>query len=268
MIDMNVTAIGNIHACFGPVQNTGIYNWYAEGALGSTAFKGNGECHRRKEDFPERGLRTANCFLDLSGLPSEYVGGLLTTNSMTSLKNQGMETDPPGYTQVSIATIRLWRKRDAPSSAMAQSKESLVGTWRLVSHTETTDKGEVKKPDGEHPTGFLTYTADGRVSAIFTHEGRKPLSNLPPEAAPREEIFAAFTSLVAYAGSYSIAGDKVTHHIEAAYLQNLVSTDIVRSMKLEGDRLTLSFGPHVYQGVSVPYNELVWERLKPETTDK
>jgi hypothetical protein len=54
-----------------------------------------------------------------------------------------METDPPGYTQASIATIRLWRKRDAPSSAMAQTKESFVGTWKLVSFTATNAKGEV-----------------------------------------------------------------------------------------------------------------------------
>lgn len=113
MIDMNVKAIGSIHVCFGPIQNEDIYNWYAEGVLGSTPFKGNGECRRRKADFPEPGLRALNCFLDLSGLPSAYVGGLLTTNSITSLKS-GLETDPPGYTQTSIATIRLWRKRKEP----------------------------------------------------------------------------------------------------------------------------------------------------------
>jgi len=114
MIDMNVKAIGSIRVCFGPIYNADSYDWYAEGTLGSTPFKGNGECRRRKADLLERGLRALNCFLDLSGLPSEYVGGLLTTNSMTSLKNHGVETDPPGYTQASIATIRLWRKRNSP----------------------------------------------------------------------------------------------------------------------------------------------------------
>jgi hypothetical protein len=39
------------------------------------------------------------------------VGGLLTTNSIGSLKDMGLETDPPGYTQSSIATIRVWKKR-------------------------------------------------------------------------------------------------------------------------------------------------------------
>jgi len=113
MVDTNVKAIGSIHVCLGPIQNGDIYNWYAEGVLGSTSFKGNGECRRREADFPEPGLRALSCFLDLSGLPNAYVGGLLTTNSMTSPK-PGLETDPPGYTQTSIATIRLWRKRKAP----------------------------------------------------------------------------------------------------------------------------------------------------------
>jgi hypothetical protein len=113
MVNTNEKAIGSIHVCFGPFQNADIYNWYAEGVLGSTLFKGNGECRLRKADFPEPGLRALSCFLDLSGLPDAYVGGLLTTNSMTSPR-PGLETDPPGYTQTSIATIRLWRKRKAP----------------------------------------------------------------------------------------------------------------------------------------------------------
>ncbi|HXW61083.1 MAG TPA: lipocalin-like domain-containing protein, partial [Candidatus Acidoferrales bacterium] len=50
-----------------------------------------------------------------------------------------------------------------PSSAIAQTKESLVGTWKLVSVTDTTDKGEVKHSLGENPTGLLIYTVDGKV---------------------------------------------------------------------------------------------------------
>jgi hypothetical protein len=153
-----------------------------------------------------------------------------------------------------------------PSIGIAQSKESLVGTWKLVSYTETSDKGGVTYPYGEHPTGFLTYTPDGRVSVIITHEGRKLLS-APPGLAPREETSAAFISLVAYAGGYSVTGDKVTHHIEAAWAQNLVNTDQVRSVSLEGDRLTLRGGLLV-NGVMYGNSELVWERLKPENTYK
>jgi hypothetical protein len=111
MLDTNVKTIGSIHACFGQTTNPAIINFYGDIRLGRTAFKGIGECRRMKSDFPERGLNVFNCFLDLSGLPGQYVGGLLTTNSITSLKSLGTETDPRGYTQSSIATIRLWKKR-------------------------------------------------------------------------------------------------------------------------------------------------------------
>ncbi len=30
------------------------------------------------------------------------------------MKDVGLETDPPGYTQASIATIRVWKKRFQP----------------------------------------------------------------------------------------------------------------------------------------------------------
>jgi hypothetical protein len=47
----------------------------------------------------------------LRGLLAPYVGGVLTTNTITSKAGFGGETDPPGYTQASIATIRLWKAR-------------------------------------------------------------------------------------------------------------------------------------------------------------
>lgn len=111
MTEMNAKTIGTLHACFGASSDPTVFNFYGEGFFGHTPFKGIGDCHRRKADFPESGLSVWNCFLDLSGLPSEYVGGLLTTNTMNSRASLGMETNPSGYTQTSIATIRLWRKR-------------------------------------------------------------------------------------------------------------------------------------------------------------
>jgi hypothetical protein len=177
MIDTNVRTIGSVHLCADWRHPDAVtYEWYGEGTLGGTPFQGIGECRRGKADFPERGLRVVNCRLDISGLPSDYVGGVLTSNTMQSRKRQGMETDPPGYTQASIATIRLWRKRDAPSSAIPPTKESLVGTWKLVSYARTENNGQVRYAFGLHPTGFITYTTDGRMPVIM--DGRK----MPPSA--------------------------------------------------------------------------------------
>ena len=65
---------------------------------------------------------------------------------------------------------------------------------------------------------------------------------------------------------YTFTGDKVTHHIEICWSQVLGNQ--VRSVKLQGDRLTVRrrwlVGGVMYSANS----ELVWERMKRETTDK
>ena len=152
-------------------------------------------------------------------------------------------------------------------TAIAQTKESLVGTWKLVSAKDTTDTGEVKDAYGQNPTGFLTYTPDGRVMAVIANGGRKPLSVPDKASAPVEERAEAFSTFAAYAGSYSFTGDRVIHHFEVASTQNLVNTDGVRFVKLEGDRLTMRTPPFLTGSVHVAYREFLWLRLKPETTD-
>lgn len=100
-----------LRGCFGATQAPARQNFYAEIKLGSLSFRGNGECLALKIDFPEPGLFPVRCQLVLSGLPAPYVGGLLTTNTLTSRAAFGGESDPPGYTQASIATLRLWKSR-------------------------------------------------------------------------------------------------------------------------------------------------------------
>ena len=109
VVDANVATIGQLHACLGS-QASPLYGFYVEGALGVITFTGRGECVAAKRDFPEPGLTVTRCFLDLSDLPDGYVGGQLTTNTLGSRQPIGDQTDPPGYTQNSIATIRLWKR--------------------------------------------------------------------------------------------------------------------------------------------------------------
>ena len=128
----NVKTIGSGHGCFGPIAettpapasqsgtgassaspliNSANVNFYLELILGKTTLKGIGDCRRTKSDFPERGLTVYRCFLDLSDPLGRYIGGQLTTNTMGALKLLGVDSDPTGYSQPSIATIRLWKKR-------------------------------------------------------------------------------------------------------------------------------------------------------------
>lgn len=111
VVDAKASRVAELRACFGATDDRARQNFYAEIKLGSLSFHGNGECLAMAINTPETGLFPVRCQLVLSGLPAPYVGGLLTTNTMTSKAAFGGATDPAGYTQASIATIRLWKAR-------------------------------------------------------------------------------------------------------------------------------------------------------------
>lgn len=149
----------------------------------------------------------------------------------------------------------------ASSTANAQCKDSLVGTWKLVSVTSTTDRGNVDKAAlGRNPSGLLTYTADGRMMAIISDDGRKPLSVADRVSAPADERAQAYSSFMAYAGRYTYTCEKVVHHIEVASLQNWVNTDQTRFVTLQGNRLIVRNTPQL-RGATMVTLESVWERV-------
>jgi hypothetical protein len=149
-----------------------------------------------------------------------------------------------------------------PAAGNAQCNFSLVGTWKLVSVVSTTDKGETNKAAlGQRPSGLLTYTADGRMMAIISDDGRKPLSIPDRVAAPAEERAQAYSTFMAYAGRYKFTCDKVVHHVEVASLQNWVNTDQTRMVALKENHLLVRNTPQLRNGVMVAL-ESVWERAK------
>lgn len=107
--ETNVATVGDLQACFGETGDPQVTNFFAKGNLGPTGFVGRGQCVLVRQDFPEPGISPRRCYLNLENLPQPYVGGQLTTNTIVSRQAIGAVTDPPGYTQPSIATVRLWR---------------------------------------------------------------------------------------------------------------------------------------------------------------
>jgi len=141
------------------------------------------------------------------------------------------------------------------------TNDKLVGTWKLVSASSTASTGErIETPYGSGPAGILTYGADGRMSSLISYGGRKPLSFGGGTRSPQEEHAEAFNTFLAYAGRYTFSDDKVTHHVEISSIQNYVNKDLVRSIKFEGDRITLITPPTVVNG-KIQTVELVWQRV-------
>ena len=102
---------GRLQACFDSVPGVADTNFYGEGQFAGVNATGKGKCTLIVVDFPEPGITSFRCFLVLSNLSPPYFAGVLTTNTVKSREPLGERSDPPGYIQPSIATIRLWRKR-------------------------------------------------------------------------------------------------------------------------------------------------------------
>jgi hypothetical protein len=116
-----------------------------------------------------------------------------------------------------------------------------LGTWQLQSFT-TEDLATGEKTDlfGANPGGFLNYGPDGRMYAILVKEGRKSPTDLLPTDAERVELYSGFSS---YAGTYSIEGDRVSHHIDASWNQSWTGTTLVRQFRIEGRYLYIKTLP-------------------------
>lgn len=146
---------------------------------------------------------------------------------------------------------------------MTGDNDRLVGTWKLLSVSSTDSSGQqLEPPYGADPVGFLTYTGDGRVTALISYAGRKPLSVGAKPPALLEEQAEAFKTFLAYGGRYRLAGDKVIHSIEISSIQNYVNKELVRSVTFQGNEIILVTPPSMVNG-KMQTIKLVWRRLDP-----
>ncbi len=106
--------------------------------------------------------------------------------------------------------------------------------------TEDLTTGQKTDLLGAHPSGFLSYSSDCRMSAILVKDGRKaPAASVATDA----ESIELFRGLIAYAGSYEIQGNKVLHHVEASSNQTWTGTTQARAFSIEGTSLYLKTMP-------------------------
>jgi Lipocalin-like domain len=146
--------------------------------------------------------------------------------------------------------------------ALSYSDQVLTGTWRLVHASAVSSRGDrIDAPFGANPKGFLTYTREGRMSAMISHGARTPLSIADRIAAPAEERAEAFATFFAYGGRYSLSGNKVIHHVEISSVENWVNTDLVREFTFTGGQLTLRTPSILVNGIAQT-TELIFERVK------
>ena len=137
-------------------------------------------------------------------------------------------------------------------------KSSLLGTWKLKSYIVTTVAGERSTPYGATPTGYLSYSADGRMQVIGAASGRTaPADPTPPD----NERVALYDTMFAYAGTYSVEADKVIHHVDISWNEAWTGTDQIRHFEVNGNTLTLTTRlTDPARGTEAHY-AVVWEKV-------
>src|SRR5271170_6480271 len=117
----------------------------------------------------------------------------------------------------------------------------LLGTWALLS-IETEDSETLQKNNllGAHPSGYLSYGSDCRMSTILVKENREVPAAL---VATDPESIELYRGLIAYAGSYAIDGYKITQHIEASWNQAWTVTTQVSQFNIDGKSMYIRTGP-------------------------
>ena len=116
---------------------------------------------------------------------------------------------------------------------------SILGAWKLLSFArEDAVSGEIIRPWGEAPSGYLMYLPDGHMSAVLTAGGRQ--AAVP---ADEKQVAKLYSNMAAYAGTYTVHDNTVVHHVEVAWLPGWVGSDQPRQLKLEGDTLTIRTQP-------------------------
>lgn len=118
-------------------------------------------------------------------------------------------------------------------ASLAGDGDKVVGTWKLVSYeVEVQATGQKGPVMGEKPTGYATFSPEGRVFFVLTGEARKA-------AKTDQERAELLNTLVAYSGTFSVEGDKWTTNVEVAWNPEWVGTKQVRDFKIDGERLTV-----------------------------
>jgi hypothetical protein len=140
-------------------------------------------------------------------------------------------------------------------------RDSLIGTWRLVSYQAQDARGKISNPLGRNLLGLLCYTNDGFMSMQVMREDRPGYNSSDLRISLVEEMPAAANGSVAYAGRFSVdeAASTVTHHVQLSSSPTWVGTDQTRTVALGAGRLYLEGGFVKING-TLQAPRTVWEK--------
>ena len=123
------------------------------------------------------------------------------------------------------------------------------GTWQLEAFTIThPDKGT--RDWGVNLRGLLIYSSTGHVSVAINRD----ITSAPADIAPSDKDL--LDAMLFYAGTFSVNGSVITHHVTIASNQARIGKEMIRFAALDGDVLILTTPEESYGTAN-----LVWRRI-------
>jgi hypothetical protein len=100
----------------------------------------------------------------------------------------------------------------------------------------------VTYPFGDRVAGYIQYSAGGHVVVFLSIENlKRPASVAAYTDTERAEIHKGIFG--AYAGTYSVEANKLTHHIVASWRPDWTGEQQIRYFELNGSKLTIRTAP-------------------------
>lgn len=137
-------------------------------------------------------------------------------------------------------------------------QQQIIGSWSLVSFTETSMYGDISYPLGQDAKGSICYLATGQVSVHIMDIHRTATI----DAALYTNRLLKYTDLsyLAYSGSFHVDEKRkiMTHDVAISIYPDWVGGQQVRLIELEADQLLLSS-----TGLAEPekpHFKLLWKR--------
>lgn len=165
---------------------------------------------------------------------------------------------------LAVAALVLATSPSALAEKSAKSgslKQSVVGSWSLVSDVIDQQDGSKLEPFGPNPKGAMILTSTGTFSLVITKPDIAKFASNNRTTGTEQENKAAVGGSIAYFGSYTVdeATKTVNLHLDGSTFPNWVGNDQKRIAEVSGDQLrwknpTTSLG----SGAAT----LTWRRVK------